>query len=158
MCQLTYATYKNPKLCPVKGCRNRRGQNQRICSKHAMRVWRANHPHQAAYAALRGSARKRKISFTITFDEFREFVDQTRYLDFKGCTRYCFHIDRIEVTLGYSRDNIQVLTCTENVIKGNKERRKSFVPYFQNSPETGLEWVDEPEQVSVAVTTETEPF
>ena len=48
-------------------------------------------------------------------------------MDEKGRTRYRLHIDRIDVTKGYHFDNLQVLTCTENVLKGNAERRQQFV-------------------------------
>ena len=48
-------------------------------------------------------------------------------MDEKGCTRFCLHIDRIDATKEYTFDNLQVLTCTENVLKGNAERRQQFV-------------------------------
>jgi hypothetical protein len=48
-------------------------------------------------------------------------------MDDKGKGRFCLHIDRIDATKGYTFDNLQVLTCTENVVKGNAERRQQFV-------------------------------
>jgi hypothetical protein len=37
-----------------------------------------------------------------------------------------FHIDRIDSTLGYTPDNVQVLTCSENSIKGNREKYAKY--------------------------------
>jgi hypothetical protein len=48
-------------------------------------------------------------------------------MDEKGKERFCLHIDRKDSTRGYEEDNIQVLTCTENVEKEHAERRQRFV-------------------------------
>jgi hypothetical protein len=90
-------------------------------------LWRIRNPVHAAYDNLRASARKRKKAFTITFTEFKALIEPTAYLDEKGRERHCLHIDRKDATLGYTFDNLQVLTCTENVQKGNTERRQGFV-------------------------------
>jgi hypothetical protein len=37
------------------------------------------------------------------------------------------HLDRIDHTRGYEVGNLQIITCAENVVKGNKERRKGYV-------------------------------
>lgn len=119
--------------CPVSRCRNAprnlrdHPQSAQLCGSHAKELWRIRNPVQAAYDTLRTHARARRKEFTITLAEFRSLVEPTRYLDDKGNERHSLHIDRIDATLGYTTGNLQVLTCTENVVKGNAERRQQFV-------------------------------
>ena len=124
---------KTPGKCPVCRCRkaprdlNHRPNSSQLCGTHHKELWRLNNPVHAAYDNLRASARKRKIPFTLTFDHFKAIIEPTRYMDEKGRTRFCLHIDRIQTARGYEDGNIQVLTCTDNVQKENAERRQRFV-------------------------------
>lgn len=130
---MTYRKTKTPGRCPISRCRNAprnlgtNPKSHQLCGSHAKEQWRINNPVHAAYDNLRAHARCRKIVFTLTLAHFIEIVTPTRYMDDKGRERFCLHIDRKEVTLGYIDGNIQVLTCTENVAKGNAERRQRFV-------------------------------
>jgi hypothetical protein len=117
-----------PGLCPVKGCRNRLGIKKAYCHKHANRLWRFRYPIRAAYLLLKGHAKSRKREFSLSYAEFHAFVSSNGYIAGKGNQAHCLHIDRVDETRGYHRDNIQALTCSENVAK---ENRKRFVPYFQ---------------------------
>lgn len=81
----------------------------------------------AAYDLIRTHARKRKIVFTLTLAHFTEVIAPTRYLDESGSERHHLHIDRIKNHLGYEDGNIRVLTCSDNVAKGNVERRQKYV-------------------------------
>lgn len=122
-----------PGKCKVAFCRKlprdigTHPKSHQLCGKHYKELWRLNNPVHCAFDNLRASARKRKIEFALTLEEFKTLVEPTRYMDEKGCTRYCLHIDRIDATKGYTFDNLQVLTCTENVLKGHAERRQQFV-------------------------------
>lgn len=124
---------KLPGRCPVCRCRNAprnlsdHPTSTQLCGSHAKEQWRLNNPVHCAFDNLRASARKRKIPFSLTFDQFKAVILPTRYMDDKGKTRFCLHIDRKESTRGYEDGNIQVLTCTENVQKENAERRQRFV-------------------------------
>lgn len=122
---------KSPKhgMCPVKWCRRCSGTRKRLCDRHHQLWWRIRHPVKAAYAAVRHSARKRGKVFALTF---AEFVDANSYIDGKGITRQALHIDRIDDRRGYEPDNIQILTCSENVAKENRRR---FVKHFQQPGE-----------------------
>jgi len=122
-----------PGKCRVAYCRKlprnlgtHPGSTQ-LCGSHHKEKWRMDNPAHAAFDNLRTSARKRKIPFDLTLEEFLRVIEATSYLDDKGRERHCLHIDRIDVTRGYSLDNLQVLTCGENVVKGHKERRQRFV-------------------------------
>jgi len=122
-----------PGKCKVAFCRKlprdigTHPKSHQLCGKHHKELWRLNNPVHCAFDNLRASARKRKIEFVLTLEEFKSLVEPTRYMDDKGKTRFCLHIDRIDATKGYTFDNLQVLTCTENVLKGNAERRQQFV-------------------------------
>lgn len=148
-------------LCAVAYCRRRRVKGRRICHKCRMVKWRAANPMRSAYCTLRDHAKARKLSFTISFDQYRELCSTTGYLDKKGNKVGCLHLDRIDPTLGYDYDNIQVLSCSENTAKGNQERtgeayqrqiliRKGYLPEDDD-------WVD-PDSVSYQQPNGDQPF
>lgn len=122
-----------PGKCRVAFCRKpprnlgTHPKSTQLCGSHHKEVWRLTNPVHCAYDNLRASARKRKIAFSLTFEEFKTLITPTRYMDEKGCTRFCLHIDRKDAAQGYHFTNLQVLTCAENVAKGNAERRQKFV-------------------------------
>lgn len=128
-----FRKHLTPGKCKVAFCRKlprnigTKPKSHQMCGSHAKELWRMNNPVHAAYDNLRASARKRRKVFTLTFKEFKALIEPTRYMDDKCKTRFCLHIDRKDVDLGYTFDNLQVLTCTENVLKGNAERRQRFV-------------------------------
>jgi hypothetical protein len=117
-----YVKNAAPGRCPVRWCRNPSRKDRRLCHKHHAQKYRANNPIKAAYKILRDNAKRRRKVFTLTLEEFTSFCMATTYLDEKGCERHCLTIDRIDPSKGYTFDNIQPLTCSENTIKGNKER------------------------------------
>lgn len=109
-------------LCAVKGCRSNAAKGVRLCSGHKMAKWRAANPRRAAYCTLRDHAVRRKLSFTISFEWFCNFCNETGYDIEKGNFSSNLHIDRIDPTKGYDPDNLQALSCSENTAKGNAER------------------------------------
>ena len=113
-----------------------------------------------AFGNLRENAKRRGLEFSLTLDDFKAFSDATGYLEGRGTSKLSLSIDRIDARLGYRLDNIRVLTLSENATKGNQERkhvfrdgvrvpveaidlsefeaseaerRKGFVPYFQQA-------------------------
>lgn len=92
-------------------------------------------PIGTIFVEKRSNARRRGIEWGLTLEQFQQIVMQQNYIDGRGRERHCLHIDRIDVSLGYVWGNIQILTCMENVIKGNQERRKSYVSYFADEPD-----------------------
>jgi len=117
-----FAQNKHEDLCSVKGCRNKRKPDRRLCCRCHMKLWRARNPMRAAYHALKHGAKSRKIKFTITFDDFKEICTNTGYLAGRGQSPSDLHMDRINPNRGYEVDNLQVLTCSENSRKGATER------------------------------------
>jgi len=122
-----------PGKCRVAYCRKAprdlgtHPRSTQLCGSHAKEKWRMENPAHAAFDNLRASARKRKIAFDLTLEEFLMVVEATGYLGGKGRERHCLHVDRKDVTLGYTLDNLQVLPCGDNVAKGNQERRQKYV-------------------------------
>jgi hypothetical protein len=72
---------------------------------------------KAAFQNLRTNAKRRGKLFAITFEEFAIFCQRTQYLTNKGKRKDSFSIDRKQNHLGYTLDNIQVLTLSQNTIK-----------------------------------------
>jgi hypothetical protein len=124
-----------PGKCPVKFCRNdcrtgtrmKNPSKHRLCSTHAKELSRLRDPIRATFVEKRSNAKRRGIAWDLTLEEYTEVVMQQEYMDNRGCQRHCLHIDRIDHTRGYEVGNLQIITCSENVVKGNKERRKGHV-------------------------------
>ncbi len=115
--------------CPVAWCKNvprvrlRRGRItiDLYCSKCASRRKRANNPVNYAFHAIKDSAKKRGISFSISYRDFKEWCERTGYAKDKGFVRLTHHCDRIRHNEGYHIDNIQLLTERENIQKRNTD-------------------------------------
>jgi len=134
-------------ICSVAFCRNRKAKGARICYKHRMEKWRAANPMRSSYCTLRDHAKCRRLAFTITFEDYREICETTRYLDEKGNEKDCLQLDRIDPLRGYEPGNIEVITCSENTAKGNKERwgdeyRKEILRRKGYIVEEEDEWID----------------
>lgn len=131
---LVFAKDEKRRICSVRCCRNLKTEEvyysgdklrkvrRNTCNRCRGRLYRANNPVKDAYRALRSSANRRALTFTITYSEFEKLVSKTDYITKKGSTRGSLHIDRIDVTKGYCAGNLQILTCSENIAKGNRER------------------------------------
>ena len=148
---LVFAREEKSRICSVRCCRNPKTEEvcylgdklhkvrRKICNKCRSRLYRANNPIKDAYRGLRSSAKKRNIQFTVTYSEFEQLVNKTDYIAKKGSTRDSLHIDRIDATKGYCAGNLQILTCSENIAKGNRERFVKFkqtenFPYQDEDP------------------------
>ena len=82
-----------------------------------MRRWRAANPVKAAYHNLKSNAKRRGKAFNLTLQDFKDFCQATDYIKSRGRKATCYHVDRIDETKGYSRENIQPLTNSANVKK-----------------------------------------
>lgn len=124
-----------PGKCPVRFCRrdsragdgNRKPAKHRLCCKHRSTLTRILDPVRTTFAEKKSNAKTRGIEWKLTLEQYREVVMQQEYMDNKGRTRHCLHLDRKDATKGYEVGNLQIITCAENVAKGNKERRKGYV-------------------------------
>lgn len=69
--------------------------------------------------AIRNRARQRKIPFTITLEEFRQFCHETGYLEKRGREAHSLSIDRKDHDKGYHIWNICVKSFQENCVNGH---------------------------------------
>lgn len=113
------------KLCPgegfciVKGCRkSREPKKVGLCHKHHQHRWRMKSPKRSAYSTLRDHAKARGLKFSISFDYFLGITDGLAYWSGEGVPT----IDRVKVERGYEPGNLTVISLSENVTKGNRER------------------------------------
>ena len=103
--------------CIVFRCTNTPRKQRRVCCSCMKKEWRRKNPKMDSFAHIKFHAKERGIIFTLTFEEF---VKLTEECDFGK--RRLFHIDRIDASRGYETGNVQILTVSENVAKGNRER------------------------------------
>lgn len=112
------STYqKPPHLCTTRFCRRKHGEKSPLCARCMRRAWRAKYPIKAKLAWLRDRATKKKVPFDLTLEWLTEFLTANAY------DSTIHHIDRVKTWLGYTMDNLQILDATENIAKGNRERR-----------------------------------
>jgi hypothetical protein len=90
-----------------------------VCWKCHSRKLKQRHPATYVLNFLRNRARQRKIPFTITLVEFRQFCRETNYLELKGRTPEALSIDRKDHDKGYHLWNICVRNFQENCVNGH---------------------------------------
>ncbi len=90
---------------------------RRECYKCRSRNIVARKPGDMCYYWLKKSAKKRHYEFTITLPWFRNWVASTGYMKNKGRMADSLTIDRIRNEEGYTVDNLQILTKSENSTK-----------------------------------------
>lgn len=102
--------------CVVAFCSNRGGHDgrDRFCHKHARQHQKINNPLRYWYDILRQNARRRRKPFELTIEQFRDFCEQTGYLEKKGRNSGAYSIDRIDNELGYTIENIQIMEFGSN--------------------------------------------
>lgn len=125
-----------PGFCCVAGCKRKHGPEKRygklcLCPAHYMQRWRTLNSRKAGFATLRDHAKARKLPFTIGFDYYLGFMDAAACFDTGAESRGdIVTIDRKDPSRGYEPGNLQVLTLSDNVAKGNRER---FLPDYVQS-------------------------
>lgn len=75
---------------------------------------------KAAFQTLRHNATRRGKPFNLTFEQFQQFCRETKYMAGRGRSKQSFTIDRIDNNKGYTIDNIQMLTKSDNCRKKTK--------------------------------------
>jgi hypothetical protein len=106
---------KSKSKCQTKYCRNYKAVGKNFCPKCRIRKWRLRYPLHALYFNIKHRAKFRHRHFDLTLCDFIDFCIANRW------TGFC-HIDRISAAKGYTLDNIQILSSSCNIAKGNRER------------------------------------
>jgi hypothetical protein len=117
--------------CSTPYCRNQRAKHRTICGSCKTKKYRLNNPMKYAFQSLKDNAKRRGKEFNITFEDFKQFCNESDYLRGKGKSSTSYSIDRIDNTKGYTLDNIQILTLSEN----SKKQSKTLNAYY--NAETG---------------------
>lgn len=104
-------------MCETKYCRRKPHAGRKLCSTCRTRKYRLEHPVESSYQNLKQNAKRRGKIFDLTLDQFREFCVRTNYIQGKGTSKESYHIDRIDENIGYTIDNLQILTNTQNIKK-----------------------------------------
>jgi hypothetical protein len=104
---------------------NHRKNKQGRCRTCESRKYRESNPMMYAYLTLRSNCIRRKGIgwFELTFDEFKQFAVETKYIMGKGKSKTSYTIDRTDSTMGYFIGNIAVRTNSFN----SSKRQKSLV-------------------------------
>ena len=129
-----YTRRKKAGKCVVAFCTNSSGNKGkfRFCYKHFRENQKYENPLRYWFDVLRQNARYRKKEFNLTIDEFRIFCEKTDYLQLKGRGGGNITIDRKDNRKGYSFDNIQVLTLSQNSRKRWIDMKLQFGYYPTN--------------------------
>jgi hypothetical protein len=114
---------KSSFICATVHCQ-RRCFEHRLCPTCVSREWRANNPVAYAYNNLKHHAKQRGIIFSITREQFQQFVSENNYMNGKGKGPQDLHIDRKNCHRGYELGNLQILTSSENAHKRHAEYSK----------------------------------
>ncbi len=110
-------------ICQVIGCRTAKRHSKngggrlfvsRICDRCRTNLFRLNHPIRYVLQRLRRRAMAKRVPFSLTAEYMAEFLSGTGYLEGKGVGCDDLQIDRIEIHLGYTPGNLQILTGREN--------------------------------------------
>jgi hypothetical protein len=78
----------------------------------------------ASYHILKWNAKRRDIDFGITIEEWKQFCEDTGYLELRGPDGEDMTVDRKDGTIGYIYSNLQMMTRLENIKKGQDERKR----------------------------------
>lgn len=100
--------------CITWRCRRKARADGARCDTCHCRLHRLRHPDHYAFVALKASARKRRIAFELTFDQFKQFIAGSGYLSDKGREPHSLTIDRINRLLPYRLDNLRFLSHADN--------------------------------------------
>lgn len=84
-----------------------------------MRKVRKANPMRCTYTNLKANAKRRGHAFDLTYEQFQQFCIATDYIAGKGRTKESYSIDRKDSTKGYTLDNIQRMSVSENSRKKN---------------------------------------
>jgi len=108
------------RFCGTKYCRNICKNRRNFCNTCNSRKFRSKNPEYYCYITLKNNSKRRRKNFNLTFEEFKKFAIETKYIAGKGRSKQSLTIDRIDNSRGYSLDNIQILTKSENCSKRTK--------------------------------------
>lgn len=125
-------------LCCVKFCTNKRRSYKdkktgkvyyrKMCCKHERQKQKENNPIGYHYDFTKQNAKRRKIEWNLTLQEFKDFCnDNPKYLKSINKayvkTAKTLSIDRINPNIGYQIGNIEIRTLAYNSRKRHLDKQ-----------------------------------
>jgi hypothetical protein len=104
-------------LCICQFCNNKSAKNRKICHKHISDKFKEDNPVKYVFKVTKNNAKRRGISFNITFEEFSAWCEEYDYIKLKGIYKNSMTIDRKRNDVGYTYENMQPMTNSNNVRK-----------------------------------------
>src|SRR5687767_14456392 len=104
--------------CKTKYCKNKKAHGRSICNKCKTRNWRLKNPDLAAFHRKKHNAKRRGITFELTFEDFM-------LVYVKG-----YVLDRDDATRGYELGNVLPISIHANAVKSavDRARHQSTMP------------------------------
>jgi hypothetical protein len=122
MFRTSEAKKKAGSFCCAYNCSNKPSDKKGgLCHKHFARKRREEDPVGARFTQFRINAKNRNKHFDITLQQFRDFCKKTGYCIEKGKRGQNATIDRKINSIGYTIENIQLLTNKQNASKGTSD-------------------------------------
>lgn len=109
------------KKCDTKYCRYPARKGGKKCSRCHRAGLKEKNPVYVAWQTTKSNAKRRGKRFVITLEEFREFCEETGYLELKGKDADSASIDCIIDEIGYAKGNIECLALRDNTLKRHKK-------------------------------------
>lgn len=106
-------------VCAIMHCSKKvglrgSGKPRRYCYACVRKILKERNPYTYWYDIFRSNARRRKIGFYVTKDEFVRFCKENNYLELKGRGAGKATIDRPRPWEGYTYDNMQIMEHHSN--------------------------------------------
>lgn len=113
-----------------------------MCSAEYTKSWRKTNPIRASYLNLKNNAKRRGKEFDLSFAEFQEFAVKNQIVYGKKRTADTWSIDRVNPDKGYSIDNIQPLTLSDNSRKRWEDVRT--LEFFEDYSQARIKPINKP--------------
>lgn len=122
-------------LCADTNCNNKKKKWGRYCGACESRIWRKRNPVEAVYNHFKSNAKFRNIPFHVTLKQFKDWTktdEGSKYMKYRGQGADDLTIDRKKtvsddgIIMGYTIDNIQVLTAGDNGRKAHLDKLEQW--------------------------------
>lgn len=116
------------KRCKTEHCLGTPVKGRNFCHKCRSRKYRLKNPCKDAYYKLKGNANRRGIKFELSYEYWKQWCEETGYLETRGTSGESMTVDRVKAYKGYVDGNLQILTRVENVEKYRKVDMREIDP------------------------------
>lgn len=113
---------------PCKQCTERESAKQRtICNTCRSRNYSAKHPLLKMFLDKKADAKKRNLTFELSFEYFKQLAEKHDLLNNRGRGKDSLTVDRSVNEGGYTNDNVSIMTKSENCKKYWQGLRGNYI-------------------------------